>query len=157
MPFATNTRPTDAGVAIQMPPRVVAVPMKPGSTSSDPAAPTPSMHRKRFLVTFWLLFSILGAFVLAMYINVLNSFPEFVDEAGNSTIDVSIPACRLAQPVPCSFIFFVCANQRTMIAFNGVYIIAIHCMHCNTNTDLDNAGALAVGLPVHQDIVRCCC
>lgn len=27
--------------------------------------------------------------LLAMYINILNSIPEFVDESGNSTIDVS--------------------------------------------------------------------
>lgn len=84
MPFATNKRSTDAEVAIQMPPRVVAVsglPMKAGSSSPD-------RNLKRCFLA-WLLFSILGGFALAMYSNVLNSFPEFVDEAGNSTINAS--------------------------------------------------------------------
>ena len=44
---------------------------------------------KRVLMTFF-LFS--ACSLLAMYINILNSIPEFVDEAGNSTIEVSAHA-----------------------------------------------------------------
>ena len=83
MPSASvNKRPTDPGMAIQMPPHDVAV-------SGPPMKPAALSKRRRFLFSSFVL-SLLGTFFLAMYINVLNSFPEFVDEAGNSTIDVSV-------------------------------------------------------------------
>ena len=39
-----------------------------------------------------------GAFLLAIYINLLGAFPDFVDQAGNSTIEVSASTVCISHP-----------------------------------------------------------
>ena len=72
----------------------------PVNYKQEPGLPPPSAGGCRIMiikgVSGILFFS--GAFLLAIYINLLGAFPDFVDQAGNSTIEVSASTVCISHP-----------------------------------------------------------
>lgn len=81
---STNLSKMDVGVSIPTHVRVIPVESK-----SDPTVqPVPQSRRRTCAVVIMGIFFLIGAVLGALYVNVLNSLPEFVDEDGSSTIEV---------------------------------------------------------------------
>lgn len=94
MPSANPNPGTNAGMDV-----TISMPMGGGQLRADsinvPAKPTGvaeprSRFRRKCAIGAAVVVTVLGAVFGAMYINVLNNLPQFIDEAGNSTIEVRV-------------------------------------------------------------------
>jgi len=88
---SANLSKMDVGVSIPTHVRVINVTGLPVESKSDPRAqPVPQSRRRTCAVVIMGIFFLVGAVLGALYVNVLNSLPEFVDEDGSSTIELLI-------------------------------------------------------------------